>query len=321
MNHICDGLPTCLPAKYLHASSTLLNMSNSRAYLRRSVLYVPAANTRAMDKSWSLGADAIVFDLEDAVAPSAKAAARAALITQLADNRRVGIEVVIRVNALGTADLALDLEAVAQSQPDAVLLPKVDSADDLHAFAKCAAAAALPPDMLLWAMVETAAGIAELDAIVKAGMSLQPRLHCLVVGTNDIAKETGVFTGDQRACLVPWLMGIVLVAKRRGVTVLDGVWNDFRNQAGFDLEATQGMKMGFDGKTLIHPSQVDNANRVFSPSPEAVDEALRIVALFSDPQHAASNVVNLDGRMVERLHYEQSLRLLATHARASPKRT
>ena len=103
--------------------------------------------------------------------------------------------------------------------------------------------------------------------------------------------------------------------------MLDGVWNDFRDQAGFDLEATQGMKMGFDGKTLIHPSQVDNANRVFSPSPEAVDEALRIVALFSDPQHAASNVVNLDGRMVERLHYEQSLRLLATHARASPKRT
>ena len=123
LNHICDGLPTCLPAKYLHASSTLLNMSNSRAYLRRSVLYVPAANTRAMDKSWSLGADAIVFDLEDAVAPSAKAAARAALITQLADNRRVGIEVVIRVNALGTADLALDLEAVAQSQRSTVRTP------------------------------------------------------------------------------------------------------------------------------------------------------------------------------------------------------
>jgi citrate lyase subunit beta/citryl-CoA lyase len=292
-------------------------MSKPLAYLRRSVLYVPAANARAMAKSWSLGADVIVFDLEDAVAPSAKAAAREALITQLAENRRLGMEVVIRVNALGTADLALDLEAVARSRPDAVLLPKVDSADDLHAFAKSAAAAALPPDMLLWAMVETASGIAELDAIVQAGMSLQPRLHCLVVGTNDIAKETGVFTGDQRACLVPWLMHIVLVAKRRGVTVLDGVWNDFRNQAGFDLEATQGMKMGFDGKTLIHPSQVEHANRIFSPSPEALEDARRIVAVFSDPQHAASNVVNFDGRMVERLHYEQAVRLLAIHARTS----
>jgi citrate lyase subunit beta/citryl-CoA lyase len=191
------------------------------ASLRRSVLYVPAANARAMAKSWSLGADVIVFDLEDAVAPSAKAAARASLIAQLAEHPRAGVAVVIRVNALGTADLELDLDAVARSRPDAVLLPKVDSADDLHAFAKFAAAAAVPSDTLLWAMVETASGIAELDAIVKAGLLLQPRLNCLVVGTNDIAKETGVFTGDQRACLVPWLMGIVLVAKRRGITVLD----------------------------------------------------------------------------------------------------
>ncbi len=296
-------------------------MSNLTPFMRRSVLYVPAANARAMAKSWSLGADVIVFDLEDAVAPSAKAAARAALITQLAESNRGGSEVVIRVNALGTDELAFDLEAVARCRPDAVLLPKVSSAQDLDAFAQSAAAAALAPDLLLWAMVETAAGIAELDAIVKAGMSLQPRLHCLAVGTNDIAKETGVFTGDQRACLVPWLMHIVLVAKRRGVTVLDGVWNDFRDQSGFERETLQGMKMGFDGKTLIHPGQVEPANRIFSPSTAAVEDARRIVAVFSDPQHAASNVVNLDGRMVERLHYEQSLRLLAIHARALSNRT
>ena len=289
------------------------------ASLRRSVLYVPAANARAMAKSWSLGADVIVFDLEDAVAPSAKAAARASLIAQLAEHPRAGMEVVIRVNALGTADLELDLDAVARSRPDAVLLPKVDNADDLHAFSKCAAAAAVPPDTRLWVMVETAAGIAELDAIVKAAMSLQPRLTCLVVGTNDIAKETGVFTGEQRAYLVPWLMRILLVAKRRGITVLDGVWNDFRDQAGFDLEATQGMKMGFDGKTLIHPDQVGPTNRIFSPSTEEVEDARRIVAVFSGPQHVASNVINLDGRMVERLHYEQSVRLLAIHALASGK--
>jgi citrate lyase subunit beta / citryl-CoA lyase len=292
-------------------------MSNPTPHLRRSVLYVPATNTRAMAKSWSLGADVIVFDLEDAVAPSAKAAARTSLITQLTGRDRGGSEVVIRVNALGTDELAFDLEAVARCRPDAVLLPKVGGAQDLEAFAQSAAATALAPDLLLWAMVETAAGITELDAIVKAGMSLQPQLHCLVVGTNDIAKQTGVFPGDQRAFLVPWLMHIVLVAKRRGITVLDGVWNDFRDQAGFERETLQGMKMGFDGKTLIHPGQVEPANRIFSPSPEAVEDARRIVAVFSDPQHAASNVVNLDGRMVERLHYEQSLRLLALHARAS----
>lgn len=285
--------------------------------LRRSVLYVPAANVRAMTKSWSLGADAIVFDLEDAVAPSAKAAAREWLVTQFADNHRPGVETVVRLNAVGGTDLEEDLEAVARCRPNNVLLPKVGSADDLHSFARSAASVDLPKDMRLWAMVETAAGIAELDAILKAGVALSPRLDCLVVGTNDIAKETGVFAGDERAYLLPWLMNILLAARRHRVSVLDGVWNDFRNQAGFALEAEQGRKMGFDGKTLIHPGQVEPANRIFSPSPEAVEEARRIVTVFLDPQHAASNVVNLDGRMVERLHYEQSLRLLAIHASAS----
>jgi citrate lyase subunit beta/citryl-CoA lyase len=292
-------------------------MSEHPFRLRRSVLYVPAVNARAMVKSWSLGADAIVFDLEDAVAPAAKAEARVALAAHLAEYRQATTETVVRVNALNTADLAPDLDAVARIQPDAVLLPKVGSADDLQDFARRAARHGVAAGTQLWAMVETAAGIADLDAIVVAGLSLQPRLTCLVVGTNDIAKETGVFSGDGRVFLMPWLMGIVLVAKRRGVSVLDGVWNDFRNQAGFDLEAQQSMKMGFDGKTLIHPSQVDPANRHFSPSPEALADAQRIVAIFADPQNATSNVVNLDGRMVERLHYEQALKLLAIHERST----
>lgn len=290
-------------------------MSDSTLRLRRSVLYVPATNARAMAKSWSLGADAVVFDLEDAVAPTAKAEARAALVAHLAEHRQPGIETVIRVNALDTADIGQDLEAVARSRPDAVLLPKVNSADDLHGLARQAARTGVPAETQLWAMVETAAGIAELDTIVQAGATLRLRLNCLVVGTNDIAKETGVFAGDGRLYLMPWLMQIILVAKRRGVSVLDGVWNDFRDVEGFESEAVQGMRMGFDGKTLIHPSQVQPANRHFSPSPEAVDDARRIVAIFSDPQHATSNVVNLGGRMVERLHFEQARRLLAIHAR------
>jgi citrate lyase subunit beta / citryl-CoA lyase len=290
-------------------------MLNTVPRVRRSVLYVPAANARAMAKSWSLGADSIVFDLEDAVAPAAKTGARAALVAHLAEHRQARTETVIRVNALHTADIELDLEAVALGQPDAVLLPKVDHAEDIKDFARRAARCGVPADTQLWAMVETAAGMAELDAIVSAGTSLRPQLNCLVVGTNDIAKETGVFVGDGRTYLMPWLMNIVLVAKRHGVSVLDGVWNDFRDQEGFELETRQSMKMGFDGKTLIHPDQVEPANRHFSPSPEALDEARRIVAIFTDPLHAASNVVNLDGRMVERLHHEQALRLLAFHAR------
>ena len=290
-------------------------MSHSALRMRRSVLYVPATNARAMAKAWSLGADAIVFDLEDAVAPSAKAEARAALLAHLAEHRQPGIETVIRVNALDTGDVAQDLDTVARCRPDAFLLPKVNGADDLQGVARLAARAGVSDQTRLWAMVETAAGIAELDAIVRAGTALQPRLDCLVVGTNDIAKETGVFAGDGRACLMPWLMQIILVAKRRSVPVLDGVWNDFKNVQGFEAEALQGMRMGFDGKTLIHPSQVEPANRHFSPSTEAVEDARRIVEIFSDPQHAGSNVVNLGGRMVERLHLEQAQRLLAIHER------
>ncbi|HYF58762.1 MAG TPA: CoA ester lyase [Burkholderiaceae bacterium] len=278
--------------------------------LRRSVLYVPASNPRAMAKSWTLGADAVVFDLEDAVAPAAKPTAREALVAELARERPPGLEVVIRVNAVGTDDLVADLQAVQRARPDAILVPKVGDGTDLRVLADAAARQGLATDLAVWAMVETAAGLARLDSIVATGLSLRPRLECLVVGTNDIAKETGVFPGERRAYLMPWLMNVVLVARHRGVAVLDGVWNDFKDTEGFEAEALQASRMAFDGKTLIHPSQVEPANRLFSPSAEAIEDARRIVALFSDPAHAAANVVNMDGRMVERLHYEQARRLL-----------
>lgn len=269
-----------------------------------------------MAKASALDADTVVYDLEDAVASSAKADARQALVAHLSGRRPGSEEVVIRINGVDAGDLAVDLDAVAQARPDAILLPKVGSVSDLLALADRAAAAALPPDLRLWLMVETASGLAELDSIVEAGLTFMPRLDCLVVGTNDIAKETGILPGNDRCYLVPWLMNIVLVAKRRRIAVLDGVWNDFRDQDGFELEARQGKNMGFDGKTLIHPTQVEIANRVFLPDPDAIDDAMRIVAVFSLPQHASSNVVNLDGRMVERLHLEQAWQLLA-RARAA----
>ncbi|HMN78710.1 MAG TPA: CoA ester lyase [Burkholderiaceae bacterium] len=289
-------------------------MSRTPGRLRRSVLYVPASNPRALGKARNLGADAIVVDLEDAVAPAAKPAPRAALLEQFASGGFAPAEAVIRVNAVGTPELAADLEAVAQARPDAVLLPKVDGPEDLQAFAQAAARAGVDPGIGLWAMVETAAGLCALEAIVAAGSSSRPVLDCLVIGTNDIAKETGVFPGEQRMYLMPWLMNVVLIAKRHRICVLDGVWNEFRDQAGFEAEARQSARMAFDGKTLIHPTQVEPANRLFSPSAEAIADARRIVAAFALPEHANSNVINLGGRMVERLHLEQAQRLLAVPA-------
>ncbi|MET0508262.1 MAG: CoA ester lyase [Burkholderiaceae bacterium] len=277
---------------------------------RRSALYVPASNARALAKAPALGADAIVFDLEDAVAPAARPAARAALTQAVASCDATRVARVVRVNAIASDDFAADLAAVADCRPDAVLLPKVESADDLHRFAAAASSSGLD-DIRLWAMVETAASLLALDSIVTTGLQLGPRLECLVVGTNDIAKETGVDPGDGRRYLLPWLMQVVLVGKRHRVAILDGVWNDFADTTGFEAEVRQSVRMGFDGKTLIHPSQVEPANRMFSPSPDAVADARRIVAAFDSESHRGANVINLDGRMVERLHYEQARRLLA----------
>lgn len=289
-------------------------MSSSFSRPRRSVLYVPASNDRAMAKARTLGADAIVFDLEDAVAPAARPGARDGLVEQIEAGGFDATDVIVRVNAVGTPDLSADLDAVARARPNAVLLPKVDSPEDLDAFAQAASRAGVDPAVRLWVMVETAAGLCALDAIVTHGRGLRHPLDCLVVGTNDIAKETGVFPGERRAYLMPWLMSVVLVAKRHRICVLDGVWNDFRDAAGFDAEARQSARMAFDGKTLIHPSQVGPANRLFSPSAEAIDDAQRIVEAFARPEHAGANVINLDGRMVERLHLEQAERLLKMHA-------
>ncbi len=279
---------------------------------RRSVLYVPAINARAIAKSRSLDTDTLIFDLEDAVAPSMKAAARANLVEAFA-SAPFACETVIRVNAPGTPDHEPDLSTVASCRPDAVLVPKVDSAAQLATFFASAAARQMPAGIGLWAMIETAASLIGLDTLVAAGLAGAPKLDCMVVGTNDIAKETGVFTGDGRALLLPWLMNIVLVAKRHRVCVLDGVWNDFGDTDGFDAEVRQSVKMAFDGKTLIHPTQVEPANRLFAPAPDAVADARTIVEAFGLPEHAGAGVINLAGRMVERLHLEQAQRLLDIH--------
>lgn len=281
---------------------------------RRSALYVPASNPRALAKVGGLDADAVVFDLEDAVAPEMKEAARGHLL-QVFEAGRPGPQYrVVRINAIGSADFDADMRTVARCRPDALLVPKIGSANDVRFLSDAALRHGLDAALRLWLMVETADALAALDDIVRAGLGARPRLEALVVGTNDLAKETGVFAGDGRRYLMPWLMGVVLSAKRHGVCVLDGVWNDFADTAGFDAEALQSSRMAFDGKTLIHPSQIAPANAAFSPSAAALEEARAIVAAFELPRHAGAGVINLEGRMVERLHLAQAQRLLSLQA-------
>ena len=286
---------------------------------RRSVLYVPAINQRAIAKCASLACDAVVFDLEDAVAPAMKQAAREHLAQAFAQGRPGPQCCVVRSNGLADADFAQDLALVARVRPDALLVPKLASVQDAEAL--CAAVAPLEARVRLWVMVETAGALSVLDGIVACLLQAGTRLDCLVVGTNDIAKETGVSTADGRAWLVPWLMRCVLAARRFGVGVLDGVWNDFADQAGFAAELAQSVKMGFDGKTLIHPSQVDAANRAFAPAEAALRDARAVVDAFAQPAHAQAGVIQIDGRMVERLHLAQAERLLALQAAIAARAT
>lgn len=278
---------------------------------RRSVLYVPASNEKALAKAPKLACDAVVIDLEDAVAPSAKADARARLAGVFADRREGGPDLVIRVNALSSSWGPDDLAAAAACAPDAILLPKVDGPKDVLAADDLLDSLDADPAIKLWAMIETPKAMLNLGPIAELGRDPAARLACLVAGTNDLAKETGVRMTPDRRWLVPWLQQIVLSARAGGLDALDGVSNDFRDLEAFARECDQGRAMGFDGKTLIHPAQVEPANRAFSPSPDEIAEASAIIAAFALPDNMGKGVIQIDGRMVERLHLEQAERLLA----------
>jgi citrate lyase subunit beta/citryl-CoA lyase len=276
----------------------------------RSALYLPCSNSRAIEKSRTIDTDCIIFDLEDAVGIDEKVPARRALCAGFASGGFGSSTTAVRVNEIGSNDYQLDLETVAQCQPDLVLLPKVSSVEAVETFASDARAAGLNTTLRSWFMIETSAGLMELSSIAKAGIAIDHRLQCLVIGTNDIARETGVSMASDRRYLVPWLMQTVLVARRYELSVLDGVWNQFADIDGFTRETQQAADMGFDGKTLIHPSQVPIANEVFAPSAEQLQRATRIVEAFEREDNRQRNVINLDGEMVERLHLEQAQSLL-----------
>ncbi|WP_292723400.1 CoA ester lyase [Mesorhizobium sp.] len=286
---------------------------------RRSVLYVPASNDKALAKLPSLACDAVIIDLEDAVAPADKVSAREKLAGILADRpvandygRRC--EMVVRINALSSEWGADDLLAAARCEPDAILLPKVDTPRDVLEPGDVLDDNFAPDAVKLWAMIETPKALLNIGPIAELGRDPASRLVCFVAGTNDLVKETGILATPDRRYLTPWLMQMVLAARAGGLDLLDGVFNDFRDLDAFARECGEAAAMGFDGKSLIHPAQIEAANRAFAPSAEAVAEARSVKEAFALAENAGSQVIALNGKMVERLHLTQAEKLLAKAA-------
>jgi citrate lyase subunit beta / citryl-CoA lyase len=273
---------------------------------RRSVLYMPAANERALEKAKSIPCDAIIFDLEDAVAPDAKPAARDRAAAAVRSGEYGRRELTIRCNGLTTPWGEDDLAAAAAAGPAAVVVPKVDSVgyvDEVVTRLDRGSASGLIP---IWAMIETPTAILDVRAI-----AAHPRVDALVLGTNDLARELRAPLVPGRANLVPYLANALLAAREAGTAALDGVYNDVTDLAGFEAECRQGVELGFDGKTLIHPSQVEPANRAWSPSADEVELARRIIDAFTAAEADGRGVVTVDGRMIENLHVANARRTLA----------
>ncbi|TDP89217.1 HpcH/HpaI aldolase/citrate lyase family protein [Labedaea rhizosphaerae] len=271
---------------------------------RRSVLYMPGANERALEKAKTLPADALILDLEDAVAPDAKAEARKRVCAAVASGEYGERELVIRTNGLDTSWHEDDLRAAAEAGPDAILIPKVNSAAEVHQVERALEAA--PDHTAIWAMVETPIAMLHAHEIASAS----PRLTVLVMGTNDLAKELQAEHVPGRAPLLAGLSLALLGARAAGKVILDGVYNDVQDLAGFEAECLQGRQFGFDGKTLIHPKQLEPCNRVFAPSEEEVERSRRIIDAFEEASREGRGVVTVDGRMIENLHVENARRVL-----------
>ena len=272
--------------------------------LIRSALFVPASKPRAIEKAAHVGADLLILDLEDAVGPDEKDEARARVAETLDSWSASGAIRAVRVNGPDTAWNAADMREAARA--DAIVLPKVNQVGDLHAARS--ALSAHGTSIPIWAMVETPLGVMNLNGIASATGT---GLAGLIAGTNDLAKELRCTAEQARLALVPHLAAIVCAARARGLYALDGVYNQFRDPKGFRAEAEQGRTLGFDGKTLIHPGQVDLAHLYFGPTSAELERAARIVAAFADPENAGKGVISLDGDMVERLHLDAARALLS----------
>ncbi len=268
----------------------------------RSVLYMPSSNARALEKAKTLPADAIIFDLEDAVAPDAKEDARRQACDAVQSGEYGRRTLTIRCNGLDTPWGAEDLRAAAAAGPAAVVVPKVSGREHVDRIADAVGA-----DTRIWAMVETPAGVFSAREI-----AAHPQVDVFVMGTNDLAKELRAQLVPGRAPLLPHLATALLAAREAGIVALDGVYNDVKDLEGFETECVQGAQLGFDGKTLVHPSQVEVANRVWAPSEAEVDHARRVIEAFEEAQRLGKGVVTVDGRMIENLHVANAERMIAT---------
>lgn len=276
---------------------------------RRSCLYMPASNARALAKARTVAADALILDLEDAIAPAAKAEARIAACRAVADGGFGGRERIIRINPLDSIWGADDIRAAAQSGADGLLVPKVNRAADMRAIGDAMDAAGAPADMAIWVMIETPLAllhIGEIAASAKGG-----RLSAFVIGLNDLAKELRAQITPGRMAFQSALQTALIAARAHGLIAIDGVYNDIADLAGFEAECAQGRLLGYDGKSIIHPAQVEICNRAFSPGEEELINAQKIIAAFAAAENAGQGVIKVDGIMAELLHLEQARRIVA----------
>lgn len=275
---------------------------------RRSVLYLPGVNARALDKAKTLPCDGVILDLEDAVAPEAKAAARTQVMAAVTAGGFGAREVIIRINGLDSPWWLDDLAAAAQARPDGILVPKVSQPSHLSTVADRLTDLAADHRIRLWAMIETLLGIIQAPQIAATAQDVEMRLAGFVMGTNDLAKESRARQLPGRAPMLPWLATGVLAARAFGIDILDGVYNDISDTEGFRRECVQGRDMGFDGKTLIHPSQIAPCNAAFSPDDAEVTQARKVIAAFELEENRGKGVVQVDGKMVERMHADMARR-------------
>ena len=278
---------------------------------RRSALYMPGSNARALEKARSLPADVLIFDLEDAVAPALKDAARAQVLAALREGGYGSREVVVRVNGASTPWGGDDLRALAGAGADAVLLPKVGAPGDIMRASRELGEAGAPESLQIWAMMETPIAILNADSLVRTAKDPTSRLSALVMGVNDLVKDTRGRLTRGRATMVPYLAICVAAARAYGVDILDGVFGDLRDDAGLLAECEQGRDLGMDGKTLIHPGQIAIANEAFRPSDEDIAWSRKILAAFDAPGARDAGLIALEGRMIERLHAEIARRTIA----------
>lgn len=278
---------------------------------RRSPLFMPGSNARAIEKARSLPADGIILDLEDSVAPDAKQVARDQISREIAKGGFGRCELLIRVNHLQSPWWQDDFAMAVKANPDGILVPKILGPEDLTTIAHKLDELGADPGLRVWVMIETPLAVVKINEIASRALDKTTRLEAFVIGPNDIALETRIRMLPGRAAMVPMFTNIVLAARAYGVEILDGPYSDFSNALGFAQECAQARDLGFDGKTLIHPSQIEAANAAFTPSADELARAREIIAAFDRPDSAGKGAINLNGQMVERLHAEMARRTIA----------